>query len=120
MVKHLIKIDFRQIKIYFCELRKKKRGVQCCNTGGLCNQQSLQYLHGLLDRLPYIHIYIYKEYTFISYGGTGGNEDQLTMFINKLGIILLTIVALSCLLVTKVPPKSMSAHLRAPNDVVNP
>ena len=26
MVKHLIKIDFRQIKIYFCELRKKNAG----------------------------------------------------------------------------------------------
>jgi hypothetical protein len=119
MVKHLIKIDFRQIKIYFCELRKKKRGVQCCNTGGLCNQQSLQYLQDFEIDF-HIYIYIYIEYTFISYGGTGGNEDQLTMFINKLGIILLTIVALSCLLVTKVPPKSMSAHLRAPNDVVNP
>jgi len=52
---HLIKINvpyfFRQINIYFRKLRKKC-GVLCCNTGGVCNSQSL---HGPLEGLPYIN-----------------------------------------------------------------
>ena len=33
----------------FRELKKDFRGVSCCNTGGLCDGESL---HGPLDQLP--------------------------------------------------------------------